>query len=160
MTLGDRRDADVGDLAEPDEARVGRLDQQVLDAAQALAVLGRAPDDDLEDLLLLEQVADLDARQQRGGGPPDVAGLEADRGRLVEVDLDLDGRLADGRGDDGRLDATDTRRSPSRTSSALACERRQVLAVDPDGDVALVAAPKTSATRSAGYVVTDRPRPG
>ena len=56
-------------------------------------MLGRAPHHDLEDLLLLEEVADLDAGQQRGRGPSDVAGLETDGGRLVEVDLDLDGGL-------------------------------------------------------------------
>ena len=44
---------------------------------QAVPDLGRAPHHDLEHLLILEQAADLDARQQRGRRPADVARLDA-----------------------------------------------------------------------------------
>ena len=48
---------------------------------------------DVEDLLLLEDAADLDALQQRGLRAAHVARLDAAALRLVEVDLDLDVRL-------------------------------------------------------------------
>ena len=60
----------------------GGVDQQVLDAAQVLAVLGGPPHHDLEDLLFLEQVAHLDPGQQRGSGPAYIACLEVDAAAL------------------------------------------------------------------------------
>ena len=59
-------DPHVGDVAEADVTAAGPVDQQVADVVDAAARLRRALDDDVEDLLLLEHAADLDALEQRG----------------------------------------------------------------------------------------------
>ena len=63
---GGRRDPDLGDVAEPDQAarRAGR--RAGSGPGDAAAQLRRAPHDDLEDLLVLEQAADLEPGQQGG----------------------------------------------------------------------------------------------
>ena len=71
MSTGFGRIADPGHVAEPDLAAVGRVDEQVADAVEALADVGNPADDDLEDLLLLEQAADVEpltAGWRRPGG--------------------------------------------------------------------------------------------
>ena len=93
ITFGLGADAHVRDLAERHLPAVGPVDQQVADVVEAVGGLGHAPHHDLEDLLLLEQAADLDAREHRRRGPPHVAGLDAERLRPGQVDLDLQRRL-------------------------------------------------------------------
>src|SRR5262249_24535172 len=63
--VGGGDDLDRGDIAQPDVTAVGRVDQEVVDAGDAVADLGRPPHHHLEHLLVLDQVADLDPGQQR-----------------------------------------------------------------------------------------------
>ena len=61
--IGAGNDAHVGDLAEGDRLEFVRpADEQPVDIGHAVTRAGGATDDDLEHLLILEQVADLDAR--------------------------------------------------------------------------------------------------
>jgi len=53
--------ANLSDIAQPDVTTTRRVQQQVADAADAAVRLGRAPDDHVEDLLVLEQAAHLHA---------------------------------------------------------------------------------------------------
>ena len=55
--------------------------------------------DDVEDLLLLEHAADLDALQQRRAGAANETGRDAEALRLVQVHLDLDRGLPHGQVD-------------------------------------------------------------
>jgi hypothetical protein len=71
-----RRDPHAGHVAQAHLAAARPVDQHVLDAGQAVAGGGLAPHDHVEDLLVLEQVADGDARQQGGRGATDVARLD------------------------------------------------------------------------------------
>ena len=70
-------------------------------------------------------------RQHRRRRPPDVAGLDAERLRLVEVDLDLAASAPSPELDVGVLDAVDPRhrfarpRRPWRRSSSRSCSRRR-----------------------------------
>jgi hypothetical protein len=124
-----RLDAHVGHVAELDLTAAGHVDHQLADAGQAAAHPGRAPHHHVEDLLLLEQVADLDARQHGGGRPPHVARLDADLPRLGEVDLDLQGRLLDQALDLLVGDAVDAGEGLPHLLR-LAAQHLQVLAVD------------------------------
>ena len=56
----------------------GPVDQQVAHVLDAAAGAGRTLDDDVEDLLLLEDAADLDALQQRGLRPAHVTRRDAE----------------------------------------------------------------------------------
>ena len=71
----------------------------------SLPYLGRAPHHHLEHLLFLEQVADLDARQQGGRRATHVARLDAVAlgGRQIDLDLQLG---LHGLGRDARSDDT------------------------------------------------------
>ena len=82
---------------------VGRVDQQVGDARQAAADLGRALDPDVEDLLLLEQVADREPGDEDRRCAAHVARLDPVLLRPLEVGLDLDRRLL-GRRQHARID--------------------------------------------------------
>src|SRR4030095_548262 len=66
-----------------------RVDRQVLDASQAVSCVGSAPDHDIEDLLLLEEVTDGEARKESRGCPTDIAGAEAVSPRGLKVDFHL-----------------------------------------------------------------------
>ena len=66
-------------VAQADMTAVRGVDQQALDPGQARAGVRRAPDDHVEDLLVLEQVADPEAGQHGRGGSADIAGLDAVR---------------------------------------------------------------------------------
>ena len=88
-----RHDAHVGHLVEAHVSAARCVDQHVADALHATSGGRRAPHDDVEHLLLFEDAADLDALQQRRLGATHVTRGEAERLRLLEVDLDLDRRL-------------------------------------------------------------------
>ena len=104
-------------------AAAGRVDQQVANVGHAAARVGRALHDDVEDLLLLEDAADLDALKQRGLRAAHVAGLDPVRAGLGEVDLDLHvgwvGRQLDPRG-----------RRRRRPRARACCIRRRLRAQD------------------------------
>ena len=87
------RDPYVRNPAQPDMSAGGPVDQQVADGLDAQAGLRHALNDDVEDLLLLEHAADLNALEQRGLGATDIARTDAESLGLLQVDLDLDGRL-------------------------------------------------------------------
>ena len=110
-------------------------------------VSGRAPDLDVEHLLVLEEAADADARQQRGRRPADVARLDPGLPGLVEIDLDLHRRL---RG--LRRHALACRRPSIRDEEllhlvGLVVENAEVVAEDAHGD--LVARPAEHLAASA-----------
>ena len=128
-----RADAHGRYLAQPHVPSVGQVQHQVLDVAHAVPHLGRAPDLDLEDLLLFEQGADVDARDQGGGGAPDVTGLDAHLLRLGQIDLDLDGRLFLQVLDPHVLGAVDAGEDRADLLGLL-LQHFEVLAVDPHGD--------------------------
>ena len=88
--VGSRRDANVGDIAQANVAAVGRVDQQVADAGQAVARLGRRPDDHVVNLAFPVNVADFVAGEDHGGRATDIARLEPDATGVGEIDLDLD----------------------------------------------------------------------
>ena len=82
LPLDDRRRsaiADVGDLAEPHVTAAGPVDQQVADVLDAASGVRVALDDDVEDLLLLEHAADLNALEQGRLGATHIAGRDAER---------------------------------------------------------------------------------
>src|SRR5689334_1649771 len=85
-----RLDVDLGDIVEADGAAVRRVDGEVADARQALADLRLAPDDHVENLLVLEQAAHLDAGKHGRGCAADVAGLDSVLLCAGEIRLDLD----------------------------------------------------------------------
>jgi hypothetical protein len=82
-----------GHVTQADVTTVGRVDEQALDAREARAGVRRAPHHHVEDLLVLEEVADPQAGEHRRGGAAHVAGLDAERLGLGQVDLDLHRRL-------------------------------------------------------------------
>ncbi len=84
-----RRDAHVGHIAQPHVPAVGRVDQQVANAAQAVARLRRAPHVHVVGLAVPEDVADFFARQQGRRRPAHVAGFEAIALGRREIHLDL-----------------------------------------------------------------------
>ncbi len=85
-----RRNAHVGHVRQQDRLAARRVDRKPLDARQARARLGRAPDVDVVRPAAAEDVADLFARDPGAGGAANVAGLHAVALRLGEIDLDLD----------------------------------------------------------------------
>ena len=96
ISVNDRRGLDrtyVGHVAEPEVPAAGAVDQQILDVLHAAPGLRRALDDDVEDLLLFEDTADLDALQQGGLGPAHQPGADTELLGLLQVHLDLDGGL-------------------------------------------------------------------
>ena len=109
-----RRDADICDLTEVDVPTGRRSDQEVADGREVAPRPRRAPDDDVEHALLLEQAAHDGAREQRRRCAPHVARLEPEPVRPVDVDLDLDRRLRDLPRDACPRDAVD----PGRASVA------------------------------------------
>ena len=88
-------DANIGNLLEPHVTTTGRVNHQFFDVGQAAPHLGNAPDDDLENFLLLEQTANLEPIDQRGGGAAHVTGFDAVGLRFGEVDFDFDIRFFD-----------------------------------------------------------------
>ena len=92
------------------------------DVAQAARAPGVAADHDVEHLLLLEQAADLDARQQRRRRAAHVARLDPVALRLGEVDLDRDASAP--RPGARRAGRRRRRRRPAAAASASACARR------------------------------------
>ena len=131
-------DADVGHVPEVHLTAGGRVDQQVADAVQALSELRHAPDDHVEDLLILEQAADQDARQERCGSAPDVPRLDAVLLGLGKVHLDVERRLLDLSFEAGVGDAAD---AGNRLLDGFrgASQHVQVLAVDTDDQVGVCA---------------------
>jgi hypothetical protein len=91
-----RHDAHVRDLAEAHVSPARGVDQQVAHAGDALPRLGHPLHHHVEDLLVLEDAADVDALQQRGLSAADVAGLDPVPAGLGQIDLDLQRRLAGG----------------------------------------------------------------
>ena len=94
-TSGAGVDPDVGDVPEPDLVAAGVSISRSLRCSSGCGASPVHPDDhDLEDLLVLEQAADLEPGDQRRRGPAHVARLDhrLDSAR-VQVDLDLDRRL-------------------------------------------------------------------
>ena len=76
--LGRGRHPDVGDVAEPDVTAAGPIEQEFTDVAHAVPSFGSAPHPHVEHLLLLEEAADVDPGEQRGGGAAHVARLDAE----------------------------------------------------------------------------------
>jgi hypothetical protein len=131
ITLG----ADATRTAATSPSRtVPPLGVSILDARQARPQLGDSPDDDLEHLLVFEEQADLEARQQRRRGSPDVAGLDPVLLGGGKVDLDLDRRLLAAQPDRRVDDAVDAGHCLPHLLGPIA-ERRQVLPVDAYGYV-------------------------
>ena len=132
MTDGVSASADLRDIAQPDGPAARAVDQQVLDVLETAAGRRHALHDHVEDLLVLEQAADLDALDQRGLGPAYVPGRHADGLRLLQVDLDLD-RGLHGRLDQlGTLHTVDTRDGIANPAGGL-LEDDRVLAVHAHG---------------------------
>ncbi len=111
-----------------------KVDRQLLDGRDVVAQLGCSPNDDLEDLVVLEEAAHDDARQHARGGPPDLTGLQADTIGRGEVDRDLDGRLLGHAGDFGTGDIRHLGDGVADGRRAL-LQRVELLAVDPDDEL-------------------------
>ena len=88
-------DPDLGDVAQADVAARGGVDQQGPQASDALPGGLTTPDDDVEDLLLLVQIAHGQPGDERARLAPDVARPQTVLLGLRQVDLDLHRRLAD-----------------------------------------------------------------
>ena len=84
-----------------------RVEQKLLKDRGIVADLRRPPDHDLEDLLLLVEAADLEARHQRGRRAAHVTGLDAVPLGRPEIDLDRQLGLLGALLDVGRLQAVD-----------------------------------------------------
>ena len=79
-------------LAERDVRLVWSVDEQIAHVGLAAPGGRHALHDDVEDRLVLEDAAHLDALQQGGLGAPNRTGGDAERLRLGQIDLDLDRR--------------------------------------------------------------------
>ena len=79
------RDRDARHVAEAHLGAVGRVDPQVADRVDALAQLRPAAHDDLEDLLLLEEGADVEAlHEDRGGAPSNTSSKRVHNRAFIE----------------------------------------------------------------------------
>ncbi len=114
-------------------AAVRAVDQEVPYALDAPADAGCTLDDDVEDLLLLEDAADLDALQQRGLRAAHRTRGDAEGLCAVEVHLDLDDGLHERGIDDGVHDTVDIRHQLLDPVSLVA-EDLLVLAEQPDDE--------------------------
>src|SRR5262245_5139503 len=90
-----RHDAHLGQVPETHVTFLGRIDQKLANVGKALARFWRTPDDDLKYLLLLEQVANLEAGKDGRGRAPNVARFEPNFSGRREVHLDLHLRRQD-----------------------------------------------------------------
>ena len=86
-------DAHFGDVPQPNVVAGRCVEHQLWDVGHALPDLRCSPDDDVEDLLLLEEVPDCHPGQQRGRRATNVAGFDAVLLGRFQVDLDLDSRF-------------------------------------------------------------------
>ena len=66
------------------------VDHQIPHVIDVVAQFRAPPDNHVENLLVLEQRADGDAADHRGGRPADVARLQAVTGRAIDIHLDFD----------------------------------------------------------------------
>ena len=83
----------VRHLAQPNLTARWRIDAQLLEIGKTLPDCGSAPDHHIEDLLLLIEVPDGQARDQCGGFAAYVARPQAVTLSRGEIDLDLQGGL-------------------------------------------------------------------
>ena len=86
---------DGGYVGKADVIAGRRVDQQIADGRGGVPGRRRTPDHDVEDLLILVQAADRQARVIGRRCPPNIAGGDAVFLRRGEVDLHLDSRLRD-----------------------------------------------------------------
>src|SRR6195256_3208864 len=83
-------DPDIRHVAQANLLVVLGIDHQSAYVAQVVADFRRAPDDDVEHLLVLKQGSHRDAADQRRGCAADVPGLQPVLAGALEVDLDLE----------------------------------------------------------------------
>src|SRR6476661_1051179 len=127
---------DLGNVAETDVAAVGGVDDQVTDAVEAVTGGCRPLHDHGEDLLLLVEVSDFDALQQRRCRASDIAGNDAGFLRCGEVHLDLCDRLFHRGIHVGVHDARGVLQDPLHLCRLLP-QDRSVEAVDPNPEAAV-----------------------
>ena len=85
-----RGDAHVGDRGQRRVPSRRQLHRHPAEGEHVTAQLRHAPDDDVEDLLGVEDLADLDAAHQRGHGVAHGRGADADLLRAVAVERHFD----------------------------------------------------------------------
>ena len=128
-----RPDADVGHLLQLHVPTARFVDRQLANRRQTGARFGDAPHIHVVCPVGNVNVAGLFEGHQGGRRPPDVAGLEAMRERLVEIDLDVDLRDVLMEFHVQVDDAVDSRQSILHLRSEL-LEDVHVVAIDSDDD--------------------------
>jgi hypothetical protein len=126
-------DPHVRHIAQRDLFAPRGVDREVLDAGEVVADLRRSPHNDVEHLLIVEEAADLHARQEGGRRPAHVARHDTVARRLIEVDLDLERRLLGLGGDARALDPVDPGENLPHLVG-LAAKDPEVLPEDPHGN--------------------------
>ena len=126
-------DLHPGHGTQRDPLTARRLEEQGVQAVDARPGRRAAPQDDVEDGLLLVEAADGEPGDERAGVAAHVARPQADPLRCREVHLDLDGRLADLLLDGGRDDAGDGLDLLPHVLRG-ASQGGQILAVHPDDE--------------------------
>src|SRR5688572_30321533 len=111
----------VSHITQPDQAAIRLGDHQVVDIANVLTKFGSAPHNHIKDLLFFEQLADIDARDENGGGAAHITRLDAMSLSSSEVHFDLErGFLGSGDRKSTRLNS-----SHSQISYAVFCLKKK-----------------------------------